>query len=76
MKSRADLEAIVLGELKKVRHRESASSVTVYNLKDRQSGGDWAVASFNPGTSGIAACEQALAEIETRLRAQYEMIAD
>jgi hypothetical protein len=51
-KTQAELEAMVLAELRKVRHGEEARGVTVIGLDDERVEATWEVSNFNAGLAG------------------------
>jgi hypothetical protein len=69
----AELEAIVLTELRQVPHCEDARSVTVIGLDDDRVEATWTVSSFDPGESGERSCEEALWAIVPRLQRQFDV---
>jgi hypothetical protein len=72
-KTRAELEAIVLAEVRNVRHCEDARQVTVIGLDDDGFDATWAVSNFNPGESDLQSCEDALHFIVPRLQNQFDL---
>jgi hypothetical protein len=72
-KTQAELEAILLSELRGAEHCEGATMVSIYRLSDKKGDANWTVANFNPGTSGTESCQQALIEIERRLQRLYDL---
>jgi hypothetical protein len=62
--TQAELEAILLSELRRVEHCEGATMVSTYRMSDEKVDANWSVANFNPGTSGTESCQRALVEIE------------
>jgi hypothetical protein len=75
VKSREELEDLVLNELRSVRYCEDAANVMVVGLADDRINTTWSVSSFNPGTSETESIEQALWAIVSRLQEQFD-IAD
>jgi hypothetical protein len=73
LKTQAELEAILLTELRRVEHCEGATMVSIYRLSDEKADANWTIANFNPGTSGTDSCERALNEIERRLQRLYDL---
>jgi hypothetical protein len=71
-KSRAELEAIVLVELRQT--LGDISSVTVVGSK--HDGVTWKVGSYTAGHSLFVDCERALKTIVPRLQAVYDLTSD
>jgi hypothetical protein len=72
-KTQAELEAMALAELRKVRHCEEARGVTVIGLDDERVEATWEVSNFNAGLAGAQSCEQALTTIVPRLQQQFDL---
>ena len=62
-KTRMELEALVLIELRAAPQCSGAVHVTVVAYDDYRVGATWEVASCNPGTSAPEHCERALCNI-------------
>ena len=75
-KDQAELEAMVLTELRQVPHCEEARSVTVIGLDADRIQATWTVSSFDPGESGEQNCEEALWAIVPRLQQQFDLAID
>jgi hypothetical protein len=73
-KSRAELEAIVLAELRETLNCEDISSVVV--VPSKHDGFTWEVGSYIADHSPFLDCEQALKRIVPRLQAVYDLKAD
>ena len=72
-KTRAELEALVLAELRAVPQCGGALHVTVVAHDDYRVPATWEVASFNPGTSEQEQCELALCDIVSRLQQRFDI---
>jgi hypothetical protein len=72
-KTRAELEEMVMAELRKVRHCEQARSVTVVGLDDDRVDVTWEMGHFNPGQAGTQSQEQALNAIVPRLQKRFDL---
>ena len=72
-KTKAELEALVLTELRAASGCGGAVHVTVVAYDDYRVGATWEVASCNPGTSAPEECERALCEIVGRLRQHFDI---
>jgi hypothetical protein len=72
-KTRAELEALVLAELRAAPQCGGALHVTVVAYDDYRVPATWEVASFNPGTSEQEKCELALCEIVSRLQQCFDI---
>jgi hypothetical protein len=72
-RTRIELEALVLAELRAAPHCGGALHVTVVPYDDYRAAATWEVASFNPGTSEQEKCELALCDIVSRLQQCFEI---
>ena len=72
-KTKAELEAFVLVELRAAPQCGGASHVTVVPYSDHRITATWEVASFNPGTSEWEKCERALCDIVRRLQQDFDI---
>jgi len=72
-KTRAELEALVLAELRAASACGGAVHVTVVAYDDYRVGATWEVASCNAGTSAPEACERALCDIVRRLQQHFDI---
>jgi hypothetical protein len=72
----AELEAMVLTELRQVPHCEGARSVTVIGLDGDRVEANWTVSSFDPGESEEETCDEALWAIVSRLQQQFDLAID
>jgi hypothetical protein len=72
-KTRTELEALVLAELRTAPHCGGALHVTVIPYDDYRAAATWEVASFNPGMSKQEKCEQALCDIVSRLQQCFDI---
>ena len=72
-KTKAQLEALVLTELRAASGCDGAVHVTVVAYDDYRVGATWEVASCNPGTSAPEECERALCEIVGRLQQHFDI---
>jgi hypothetical protein len=72
-KTTAELENLVLAELRAASGCGGAVHVTVVAYDDHRVGATWEVASCNPGTSAPEACERALCDIVARLQQQFDI---
>src|SRR6516165_6787040 len=71
-KTKAELEALVLAELRAASDG-GAVHVTVVAFDDYRVGATWEVASCNAGTSAPEACERALCDIIRRLQQDFDI---
>jgi hypothetical protein len=67
-RTRAELEALVLAELRATSQCAGAVHVTVVSYDDHRVPATWEVASCDPGTSPPEECERALCDIVGRLQ--------
>jgi hypothetical protein len=72
-KTRTELEALVLAQLRAVPQCEGAVHVTVVPYDDYSVPATWEVASFNPGTSEREPCERALGDIIRNLQSSFDV---
>ena len=72
-KTRMELEAFVLTELRAAPQCSGAVHVTVVAYDDYRVGATWEVASCNPGTSAPEHCERALCNIVRRLQQHFDI---
>jgi hypothetical protein len=72
-KTKAELEALVLAELRAASDCGGAVHVTVVAFDDHRVGATWEVASCNAGTSAPEACERALCDIIRRLQQHFDI---
>ena len=72
-KTAAELEALVLAELRAVPECADARHVTVIAYDDFQASSNWQVASFNPGASDWGRCEGAMCAIVDQLQRRFEI---
>ena len=72
-KTRTELEALVLAELRAAPQCGGAVHVTVVAYDDYRVPATWEVASFNPGASEQEACECALGDIVSRLQRRFDI---
>jgi hypothetical protein len=72
-KTRMELEALVLAQLRAAPACEGASHVTVVAYDDYRIAATWEVASFDPGTSERERCERALGDIIARLQRSFDV---
>jgi len=72
-KTKAELEALVLAELRAASDCGGAVHVTVVAYDDYRVGATWEVASCNAGTSAPEACERALCDIVRRLQQHFDI---
>jgi hypothetical protein len=72
-KTKAELEALVLAELRAFPQCAGAVHTTVIAYDDWRVPANWQVASCDPGTSAPEACERALCEIVLRLQHQFDI---
>jgi hypothetical protein len=73
-KTTAELETLVLGELRAIPRCSGARHVTVVAYDDYRAGATWEVASFDPGTSERQQCEAALCGIIGRLQQDFDIV--
>jgi hypothetical protein len=72
-KTRTELEALVLAELRAAPECGGALHVTVVPYDDYRVPATWEVASFDPGTSEREKCEHALCDIVSRLQQCFDV---
>jgi hypothetical protein len=72
-KTRTELEALVLAELRAAPQCGGAVHVTVVAYDDYRVPATWEVASFNPGRSEREVCERALGDIVGRLQQRFDV---
>ena len=72
-KTKAELEAFVLVELRAASQCGGAVHVTVVPFADYRGGATGEVASCNAGTSAPEACERALCDIVRRLQQDFDI---
>jgi hypothetical protein len=72
-KTKLELEALVLTELRAESDCGGAVHVTVVSYDDYRVGATWEVASCNPGTSAPEHCERALSDIVRRLQQHFDI---
>jgi len=72
-KTRTELEALVLTELRAMPQCSGALHVTVVRYDDYRVPCTWEVASFDPGTSKREECERALCDIVSRLQQCFDV---
>jgi hypothetical protein len=72
-KTKAELEDLVLAELRAASACGGAVHVTVVAYDDYRVGATWEVASCNPGTSAPETCERALCDIVGRLQQHFDI---
>ena len=70
----AELESLLLEEVRKQRECEGAASVSVHRLTD---GGEsnWIVQKFDTGSADRETCARAVIEVERKFRPLYELSA-
>jgi hypothetical protein len=72
-KTKAELEALVLAELRAASQCGGAVHVTVVAYDDYRVGATWEVASCDPGTSAPEHCERALCDVVRRLQQDFDI---
>jgi hypothetical protein len=72
-KTKMELEALVLAELRAASQCGGAVHVTVVAYDDYRVGATWEVASCDAGTSAPEACERALCDIVHRLQQHFDI---
>jgi hypothetical protein len=72
-KTRTELEALVLAELRAAPQCGGASHVTVVPYDDYRVPATWEVECFNPGTSEQETCERAVCDIVSRLQQRFDI---
>ena len=72
-KTKMELEALVLAELRAASQCGGAVHVTVVAYDDYRVGATWEVASRNAGTSAPEECERALCDIIRRLQQHFDI---
>jgi hypothetical protein len=76
LKTRTELEAMLLSELRKAPHCLEAKSVTVCRAEERSASPNWLVANFDSGQATMRSCAAMLGSIERRLQALYDLASD
>ena len=76
LKSRTEIEAIVLEELRKVKHCRGVKSVQVNSIDDPSVHYTWNVPSFNEGEEAFSEVKAALKPVEERLQQKFDIILD
>ena len=74
-KTKAELEDLVLAELRAASDCAGAVHVTVVAFDDYRVGATWEVASCNAGASAREACERALCDVVSRLQQHFDIAA-
>jgi len=74
--TKAELEFVVLAELRATPDCEDAVHVTVVPYNDFRASANWQVASFDPGGSEWSCCERALCAIVQGLQQRFDIRAD
>ena len=72
-KTRGELEALVLVELRAAPQCGGAIHATVGPYDDHRVPATWEVASFGPGTSRREECERELCDIVRRLQQRFDI---
>ncbi len=72
-KTKAELEGLVLAELRAASQCGGAVHVTVVAYDDYRVDATWEVASCDPGTSAPEHCERALCDIVRRLQQHFDI---
>jgi hypothetical protein len=72
-RTRTELEALVLAELRATSQCGGAVHVTVVAYDDYRVPATWEVASCDAGTSNPEACERALSDIVGRLQQHFDI---
>ena len=72
-KTKAELEGLVLAELRAASQCGGAVHVTVVAYDDYRVGATWEVASCDPGTSAPEDCEGALCDIVGHLQQHFDI---
>jgi hypothetical protein len=72
-RTRSELEALVLEELRATPHCADAVHVTVVAFDDHRVPATWQVASCDAGSSPAEECERALCDIVDRLQRQFDI---
>ena len=70
-KTRAEIAALIMAELKPIDGCEGAKSVTVWNVKGPDY--SWYVASYNPGEADRGSMGRALSVIVPRLQSKLDL---
>jgi hypothetical protein len=72
-KTKTELEALVLAQLRATSQCAGAVHVTVIAYDDHRVPATWEVASCDPGTSEPEECERALCDIVSRLQRHFDV---
>jgi hypothetical protein len=72
-RTRTELEALVLAELRATSQCRGAVHITVVAYDDQRVPASWEVASCDPGTSKPEECERTLCDIVGRLQQQFDI---
>jgi len=75
-KSRAEIEELLLRELRTTEGCEGAKGISVvgYAEEDDDDGPNWTIAAFNAGSASGYVCERALMNIVVRFQRFYELV--
>jgi hypothetical protein len=73
-KTRAELERMIVSEVRKYPHCEGFKSVTFYRVVDQPF--NWSLSLCDYGEAGMDSCDAALRGIISRLQRQYDLADD
>ncbi len=73
-KSRAEIEALLIADLRDVAGCEHIGQIVVVPMPGSGDGANWTVKCCNRGRFNEAACDHALQEIVPRLQGFYELV--
>jgi hypothetical protein len=73
-KSRAEIETLLIADLRDVAGCEHVERIVVIPIPGDEDDANWTVKCFNRGRSNGATCDRALQEIVPRLQGFYELV--
>ena len=73
-KSRTEIEALLMTDLRDCEGCEHVERIVVMSIPGDEDGANWTVKCFNRGRSNGATCDRALQEIVPRLQGFYELV--
>ena len=73
-KSRTEIEALLMTDLRDCEGCEHVERIVVIPMWGDEDGANWTVKCFNRGRSNGATCDRALQEIVPRLQGFYELV--
>ena len=76
LKTRSELETLLLGYLRDAPNCKEASGVFVQRVEDRQNGANWTVRHFNSGRALQDQCERAMRAIVPLVQRHFDLAPD